>query len=296
MIRALEQLERLARHPEVPILIEGETGTGKTMVARHLHALSPRSAEAFQQVTLAALEDSLASSDLFGHVEGAYTDARGPRSGCFAAAQHGTIFLDEIGKASPAIQQKLLHAVEQKEITPLGSDRSVRVDVRVIAASNVALADAVAASAFLPDLYARFEPFRVQLPPLRERRADIPLLVERCIGEHTGESRAGRVRPVVHEALMDAFQDAPWPGNVRQLSGTIRRLLIEAGDSDEITFEHCPDTMSWLSDLQGSAGPLSGPRLEQALAETNNNKTLAARKLGKSRSAVQRALRRLEQH
>jgi DNA-binding NtrC family response regulator len=293
MTRALEQLERLARNPDVPILIEGETGTGKTMIARQLHALSPRAAGPFQHVTLAALEDTLANSDLFGHVAGAYTGADVHRAGCFVAAQHGTVFLDEIGKASPAIQQKLLHAVEQHEVTPLGSDRSVRVDVRVIAASNLMLADAVASGKFLPDLYARLESFRVRLPPLRERRADISLLIERCIEQHTFAAGNMRSRPTLSAPLMSALQRAPWPGNVRQLNGTIQRLLIEAEGAAEITFSHCPEMLRWLSDLQSDATPLSGPRIERAMVEARNNKTMAARALGIDRSTLHRALKRL---
>jgi len=292
MIRALEALTRLAAHRDVPILIEGETGTGKTILARHLHALSPRASGPFQSVPVAALEDTLASSELFGHVAGAFTDARVSRAGGFLSAQHGTVFLDEIGKASPAVQRKLLHAIEHCEITPVGSDRAVRVDARVIAASNVPLANAVAAGTFLQDLYERFKVFRVWVPALRERRADISLLVKRCVVQHATEMGAGYHAPAISNALMSAFHDADWPGNLRELNGSIRRLLIDAGGAPELTIAHCRDSLGWPDDLDADAGPLTRERAMQALADADDNVALAARNLGVNRTTVYRALGR----
>ncbi|MGH7653510.1 MAG: sigma 54-interacting transcriptional regulator [Gemmatimonadaceae bacterium] len=287
---ALAELERLARNPTVPILIEGETGTGKTMVARHLHEISPRAAGPFAHVMLAGLDDSLANSDLFGHVPGAFTGALGLRKGIFASAQHGTIFFDEIGKASRAVQQKLLTAIEQREIRPVGSDCIMHVDTRVIAASNVPLADAVAAGEFLPDLYARIRTFRVTIPPLRKRRADIPLLVERFVAEHIREDGAADV-PTVSAELMHAFVTADWPHNVRELSATIQWLLIAADGAAELTLDHCRGPLSWL--VAGEEpGPLTAEQAERALAEANGNVSQAARILGKDRSTLYRALHR----
>ncbi len=288
MTRALEELENLARNPDVPILIEGETGTGKTMVARHIHSISPRGAGPFQEVSLAALEDALANSDLFGHVVGGFTGAVRDRAGYFASAQHGTIFLDEISKASRGVQQKLLAAVEQREIRPVGSDRVVRVDTRIIAASNMPLADAVRDAGFLQDLYARLKMFRVSLPPLRERRADIPLLVERFVAAHA----TGRHPPTISDALMHALCTAEWPGNLRELSGTLQRLLLDAGNATTITFDHCCDALHWLADLGGLGGPLTPERVAQVLAESENNVTHAAHKLGVSRATLHRFLKR----
>lgn len=290
MTNALADLESLARHADVPILIEGETGTGKTIVARHLHAVSQRAGGPFEQVTLAALDDQLANSDLFGHVPGAFTGAVGTRKGLFASAQHGTIFLDEIGKASTIVQQKLLTAIEQHEIRPVGSDRTVSVDARVIAASNVPLATAVAANTFLPDLYARMETFRVALPPLRERRADIPLLIERLLEKHA--QAAGREAPGIRDDLMRALLNADWPGNVRQLSATLQRLLISANGAAELTIEHCRGTLSWISEESALRGPLTAEQVQKALIDAHGNMSLAARRLGKSRSASYRALDR----
>ncbi len=290
MLRALEQLERLARDPEVPILLEGESGTGKTLIARHLHALSPRARGPFQPVVLASVDDSIAGSELFGHVPGAFTDARQKRAGCFVSAHQGTLFLDEVGKASPSVQRKLLHVIEHGEIRPLGSDRTARVDVRIIAASNIPVADLVASSAFLPDLYARLETFRVRLPPLRERRADIPLLVERCLAEHTRARGGDEWRPTIDDELMRALELAPWPNNVRQLSATIRRLMLDADGAPRITFAHCTGALAWLGHARTEKSVLSTARIKQALGECRNNKSLAARKLGVHRTTLYRAL------
>jgi len=292
MIRALEELTRLAGHRDVPILIEGETGTGKTMIARHLHAISPRASGPFQHVLVAALEDALASSDLFGHVTGAFTGAHAPRLGGFLSAQHGTLFLDEIGKASFAVQRKLLHAIEHCEITPVGSDRAVRVDARVIAASNVPLADAVKAENFLNDLYERLKVCRVRLPALRERRADIPLLVERCVAVHTTATGAECRPPAISDALMRALCDADWPGNMRELNATIGRLLIDAGSAPELTVAHCRDSLGWPDDRNAERGPLTRARAMQALADADKNVSRAARNLGASRTTMYRALER----
>ncbi len=206
MVRALDELGRLASDRDVPVLIEGESGTGKTLLARYVHALSPRSEGPFQHVLVAALDDALASSELFGHVVGAFTDARRDRPGYFALANRGTLFLDEIGKASLSVQRKLLHAIEHGEIHPIGSDVTLRIDTRVVAASNVPIADLVTGGEFLPDLYARIESFRVRLPPLRERRADIELLVNSCVVEHAHALGLTNV-PSVDDTLMHALRD-----------------------------------------------------------------------------------------
>jgi len=159
------------------LLIEGEAGTGKTLLARRLHDMSPRRESPYIECDIGALDDTLASDDLFGHVPGAFTGASKGRDGFFVSARGGTVFLDEIAKAPLPVQQKLLRVVEKRMVNPLGSDRSVIVDVRVIAATNVSLDRLVQQERFLPDLYARLKVFHIRLPALRDRAEDIPDLV-----------------------------------------------------------------------------------------------------------------------
>lgn len=228
--RALQALIRsidlLGPHDQLPILIEGETGTGKSYAARALHLRSPRARGVFHQVVLSALDDSLASSDLFGHVAGAYTDARQSRPGHFISASHGTLFLDEIGKASAAVQRKLLHAVEQHEVWPVGADRPLRVNVRLIAATSVPLDDLVSRGDFLPDLASRLRSFRIRMPALRDRREDIPDLARQFVAAHGTRFGYDNALPRISAALLDVLQRADWPYNLRQLDGAVQRILV----------------------------------------------------------------------
>jgi two-component system, NtrC family, response regulator HydG len=291
-LRMRERAFRYARATNAPLLIEGESGTGKTYFARELHLASKRAAGPFEYVVLSALDDSLASSELFGHVEGAFTDARRTRAGHFATARGGTLFLDEIGKASRAVQQKLLHVVERREIRPIGADRDVRVDVRIIAASNVPLEQLVQEGGFLPDLYARLSAFRVTMPALRERRADIPVFAEQFLRGYARELECG-APPAIHADLMRALQRAPWPNNVRQLDAAILRLLVDADGAEELRLEHCVDDLKYLrvSGASGKAGPLSLEAAEEAIARAGGSVSEAARQLGVDRTTVHRARR-----
>jgi len=290
-LRAMAQAERFARDRSAPILIEGESGTGKTQLARHIHRHSPRAAASFRAVVMSTLDDSLASSELFGHVAGAYTDARSARAGHFATAHGGTLFLDEIGKCSQSVQQKLLHAVEYGEIRPVGSDREVRVDARVICATNGSLEQMTAGGHFLPDLYARLSSFRVRLPPLRERRADIPIVVEFCVTRWARECGYPRA-PAVDIALMSALQDAPWPNNLRQLDATIHRLLVDAEGADRLTLDHCLDDLAYLrQEEKPIAGDLTPARVSAAI-ERAGSISGAAKLLGVDRTTIHRFQRR----
>lgn len=286
---ALARVERFARDRYAPILIEGESGTGKTTIARYLHQRSPRSSGPYHCVVLSTLDDTLASSELFGHVAGAFTDARHSRAGHFVSANGGTLFLDEIGKASRAIQQKLLHAVEYGEVRPVGSDRDMRVDARIVVASNVPLEQLVEKNEFLADLYARVGTFRVVLPPLRERRADIPLLINRYVAKHaTGCGYSGV--PDVHAELLGALQSAAWPQNMRQLDATVHRLLVEAEGAATISLEHCTDDLSYLRP-DSARGALTVERVDVALSRAGSISG-AARLLGVDRTTVHRFQRR----
>ena len=237
-MRVLDELEKLARSPTVPILLEGESGTGKTRIARCVHESSARAGGPFHAVNMGGLDDALAGSELFGHVSGAFTDARQARAGLFASSLGGSLFLDEIGKTSLSVQRKLLHVIEGAEMRPIGSDRAIRIDVRVIAASNRHLEDLAHEGAFLPDLYARLQVFCVRLPSLRERRADIPVLVDDAVDAYRVACGYGH-RPDVAPTLMKALIEAPWPNNLRQLDATVHRIMIEAQGALELRLDHC---------------------------------------------------------
>lgn len=284
------QLWRFARDRRATILLEGESGTGKTTLARYIHRASPRIDRSFQRVVLSTLDDTLAGSELFGHVSGAYTDARQSRLGQFASANGGTLFLDEIGKTSLAIQQKLLHVIEYGEFRPVGADREMRVDVRLIVATNLTLEDEVAAGRFLPDLHARVSAFRVRVPSLREWRADIPALVQRSVRTHS--SACGYASPPsIQPDLMTALQNAPWPNNLRQLDATMHRILVDAEGADILSLAHCEDERLGLQEYARSARVLTPQRIDEAIASAGSVSG-AARMLKVDRTTIQRHQRR----
>jgi DNA-binding NtrC family response regulator len=292
-LAALRGAESLAPFEHATVLIEGESGTGKSFVARLLHQRSPRARAVFHQVILSALDDNLAASDLFGHLSGSYTDARQNRPGHFVTANRGTLFLDEIGKASGAVQRKLLHAIEHREIWPVGADRAVRLDVRLVAASNIPLATLVERGSFLEDLAARLANFRVRLPALRERREDIPALVRQFVELRAAVCGHPVRLPRVEPELMDALSRAEWPYNLRQLDGVVQRLLIEAATaaSDTLGLEHCLGELAYLR-----AGPddrvKPTPEAVRAMMIELGSATKVARRLGVSRWTVYRHLER----
>jgi two-component system, NtrC family, response regulator AtoC len=287
----LARARRFARDRSATLLIEGESGTGKTRFARFLHAMSPRSGKPYQTVVLSTIDDTLAASELFGHVSGAYTDARHARAGHFVSANGGTLFLDEIGKASLAVQQRLLHAVEYGEFRPVGSDRDMHVDVRIIAASNLPLDALVANERFLPDLHARLSVFQLTLPPLRDRRADIRLLATEAAAAH-GRDAGYSVPPAIEPELMMALQSAPWPNNVRQLDATIHRLVVEADGEPRLTLLHCLDELSYLAACAERDEPLTPERIEAAMQKAGSISG-AARVLGIHRTTLHRYRREL---
>jgi DNA-binding NtrC family response regulator len=208
------------------VLVTGETGTGKELVARAIHARSAQRAMPMIKVNCAAIPETLLESELFGHVRGAFTGATFTKKGRFALAEGGTIFLDEIGTISLAVQAKLLRVLQEREFEPLGAERTQRVDVRVIAATNRDLRQLVADGKLLEDLYYRLNVIPIEMPPLRERRDDIPLLVEhfvRRFAERTGKTIEG-----VDERAMTELSRYDWPGNVRELENTIERAVVLA--------------------------------------------------------------------
>ena len=230
--RPVQEVVRTARivaQSRSTVLITGETGTGKELVARAIHDWSGQREMPLVRVNCAALPETLIESELFGHVRGAFTGAIGNKKGRFALADGGTIFLDEIGVIALTVQAKLLRVLQEREFEPLGSERSVQVDVRIIAATNRDLRQLVADGRFQEDLYYRLNVIPIALPPLRDRREDIPLLVEHFIRRHA--SRAGKRIDGVTPEAMAVLTDALWPGNVRELENTVERAVVLAPQS-----------------------------------------------------------------
>ena len=234
------------------VLLLGETGTGKELIAKAIHELSPRGSGPFVRVNCGALSESLLESELFGHVRGAFTGAVANRAGRFEAAHTGTIFLDEINSTTPKLQVKLLRVLQEREFERVGDTETVRVDTRVIAASNRDLLDEVAKEHFREDLYYRLNVVPILLPPLRARRDDIPLLVTHFLGIYNEAND----RYVVHieKAAVEALVRYHWPGNVRELQNVVERCVVMA-PGDEITLALLPPT---IRGEKPSSAPLPG--------------------------------------
>lgn len=286
----LDQVARFASDDAITIVFEGESGTGKNWLARLAHQLSRRSAREFYEKSVATIVDTLAGSELFGHVVGAYTDARSLRPGAFQSANHGTLFIDEVGKATREVQKLLLGAIEERVISPVGSDRPIRVDVRLLMATNVSLKSLVAEHLFLPDLYARLGPFRIHLPPLRERRDDIPDLARYFLAQHALRRGYSAGLPTIHPALMTALEHAYWEYNLRELDGAMHRLIVEADSAAELTFEHCVADFEYLRGRSRGRPSKPSPASIAATVERTDSIADAARALSVSRSTVYRRL------
>jgi len=237
MREALAAIARVAVG-DTTVLVTGETGTGKELAARAVHDLSPRKHAPFIAVNCGALAEGILESELFGHVRGAFTGAVRDRVGVFEAADGGTIFLDEIGEMSVALQQRLLRVLQEREVTRVGASRPAKVNVRVVAATNRDLASLVEQGRFREDLYYRLAVFPIALPPLRDRRADIPLLVEHALSILRAR-REGAERLACSPLAMRLLRAYDWPGNVRHLFGVLERAAVEA-DYGRIEAQHLP--------------------------------------------------------
>ena len=278
------------------VLISGESGTGKEVLARYIHALSQRAGGPFLSVNCGALPESLLESELFGHVKGAFTGAVRDRDGLLVAAADGTFFLDEIGEMSPQTQVKLLRAIQEREVTPVGSTRAVPVDVRIIAATNRDLEEEMARGGFRSDLYYRLNVIQLHLPPLRERREDIPLLVRHFLQRKPG---SGESRTVSEEA-MDILTAYHWPGNVRELENALERAAVVSSGS-VVGPDALPDRVREAPPPRLGANDLPpNPTMEVVerayilwvLQSEGGNKTRAADVLGIDPSTLYRKLNR----
>jgi two-component system response regulator AtoC len=223
-MREVYRLTRLVAPTPASVLLVGETGTGKEMVARAIHRLSPRADGPYVRVNCGALAESLLESELFGHVKGAFTGAIDNKTGRFEAAHGGTIFLDEISSMSPKLQVKLLRVLQEKELERVGESRTIRVDTRVVAATNQYLEDEIQAGRFRDDLYYRLNVVAICLPPLRNRREDIPALARFFLERHSEEHR--RDTPALTPEVVRVLQAHDWPGNVRELENCMERALV----------------------------------------------------------------------
>jgi len=269
----IQQVAQVARS-NFTVLIQGETGTGKELVARAIHSQSPRRDKPFVAVDCGAIPETLVESELFGYERGAFTGALRRKDGRFQAAGRGTVFLDEIGNLPLPTQAKLLRAIEERQVTPLGATRSVPVDARIIAASNVDLEDAGRAGRFRPDLFYRLNEFGIRLPPLRNRREDIAHLAKRFLEEVCMELR----RPVhgIADDTMELLRRHEWPGNVRELKNVIRKAALLA--TDLITPEFLPP-LGGLGGARQPAAALPAASGELSLREVTEVATADAERL-----------------
>jgi two-component system, NtrC family, response regulator HydG len=280
------------------VLVQGESGTGKELVARALHRLSPRRDRPFVRVNCAALPDTLLESELFGHEKGAFTGAVGRRHGRFEVADGGTLLLDEVGDLSPLAQAKVLRVIQEGEFEPIGASRTLKVDVRLVAATNQDLAGLVAAKRFREDLYYRLRVITVTVPPLRERRDDVPLLARHFLQRYAAKNQ--RTLEGFTEAALARLVDDQWPGNVRELEHTVERAAILCR-GPLVDVADLPD-----ADAGAGAGstarvvpiPIGMPLdeveqrlIDETLRQTKGDKELAAKLLGIASRTIYRKLR-----
>jgi two-component system response regulator HydG len=284
-MRALRELVRRVAGTSAPVLILGETGTGKSAVARALHAQSPRAGQAFVTVNCAALPENLLESELFGHVRGAFTGAQVARPGLFAEASGGTLLLDEVGEIPSGLQAKLLHVLERRALRPVGADREVAVDTRVLAATNRDLREAVKTGGFREDLLYRLDVLSIVAPTLRERRDDLPALVAHFLAEGLARYPGSVVRRFSAEALavMAAYS---WPGNVRELAHAVERTVL-LGRNETVSPGDLPERMGGDHADPVPFGEEVMPIREVqrryaawAVAQLGGNRTQAAQRLG----------------
>ncbi|HOW70374.1 MAG TPA: sigma-54 dependent transcriptional regulator [Phycisphaerae bacterium] len=301
MLRIFDLIETVAESPTT-VLIQGESGTGKTLIARAIHHRSDRRDRAFVEVSCGALPESLLESELFGHVKGSFTGAVSDKEGKFKVAADGTIFLDEISSATPALQVKLLRVLQERQFEAVGSNKTQKVDVRVILASNEDLAKVVQAGRFRQDLFYRVNVVTIQLPPLRSRIADIPLLAGHFLKRYCGELRkdiAGFT-----DGCLQLLQRYPWPGNVRELENIVQRAVV-LGKRRHVEVDDLPEHVVEQAEVLPSGGDIYRPQslkkaleepekriIEQALKANNWNRQVTAQVLEINRTTLYKKMKR----
>jgi DNA-binding NtrC family response regulator len=309
VMRELFQLLETVAATSSTVLITGETGTGKELAARAIHHNSPRRANRFVALNCSAIPETLLEAELFGHVRGAFTGAVGARQGRLEQAHKGTLFLDEVGTMSPALQAKLLRVLQEREFERVGDSHTVKIDVRVIAATHSDLAKMVADGAFREDLFYRLNVIPVKLPPLRERREDIPLLVQHFLQKLSAES--ARTPVTISQDALRRLMAYHWPGNIRQLENAIERALAFSQGRSQI------DIQDLTNDIQEEAAATDASEvwfpddgldfaryietielalIRRSLERTQGNKRQAAKLLNLKRTTLIEKLKRLEPH
>ncbi len=300
---ALQEVFRIVEkvaETNASILIQGESGTGKELIARAIHFNSGRAGKAFLAVNCGALPESLLESELFGHMKGAFTGATADKKGLFRAADGGTLLLDEIGEMPQQLQVKLLRALQEQEVMPVGSSKPVKFDARIIAATNKNLETEVAENRFREDLFYRLNVIEISLPPLRARREDIPLLTKHFIAKIAREQNANE-KPITREA-MAAMMGYNWQGNVRELQNAVERAFILS--NDEITPENLPPKIRVNTEnnfemrdpegLRPTLEEMERRYISEILASVGQDKTDAAEILGIDLSTLYRKLKRYD--
>lgn len=293
-MKEIDQMVAKIAGTDASVLILGENGTGKEVVAREIHRLSERRNEIFMKTDLGALPESLFESELFGHTRGAFTDAKEERDGRFVIASGGTLFLDEIGNLPPGMQSKLLSALQNNEIYPVGSSHPKPVDVRVISATNMPLQEMIAEKMFREDLYYRINAIEIEIPPLRNRKEDIPVLAAFFLKKYSEQYRRKGLR--LSDAAMVQLKEHPWPGNIRELEHSIEKAVIlsEKDVISGISFSTGPADSRIQGNVPGSLNLEEHERsvISQALREERGNISATAKVLGINRSTLYQKMKK----
>ena len=291
MRAVIELIDRAAQH-DTPVLLVGESGTGKELLARALHSQGPRAAGPFVAVNCSAIPETLLESELFGYRKGAFTDARDDQRGLFQSAQHGTIFLDEIGDMAPALQGKLLRVLQEKEVNPLGASGPVPTNVRVVTATHRDVPTLVAEGRFREDLLYRINVIEVRVPPLRDRPDDLEPLIGHLLAKHG--AKLGRPGCSVSPEAMAALRSHQWPGNVRELENVMERALV-LGTGMVLGVSDLPDSLRERASTPSWAGgrrlaDVVRDHIARTLRDVAGTKAAAARVLGLDRKTLYRKL------